>query len=118
MAHRDRPRLAGDDIAGVDFAYARGRTPARRRSAARDEDIDAALVLDARPDVRAVDPVLAEELLGHAGDGRRPVDLEVRNPVRALVPSLQDQARVIQTVVVVQMAEEDVLDVDRAMPAL
>ena len=113
-----RPAGAVHDVAGVDLPHAGGRPPAGRRAAARLEDVDAALVLDAGADVRSVDAVLAEQLLGHARDRRRPVDLQVGNPVRALVPALQHQPPVVHAVVVVQMAEEDVRDVDRPMPAL
>ena len=118
VADGDLPAAALDDVAGVHFPHARRRAPARRRAAARLEDVDAALVLDARADVGAVDAVLAEELLGHARDRRRSVDLEIGNPIRAHVPALEHQPRVVHAVVVVQMAEERVGDVDGAMPAL
>ena len=75
-------------------------------------------MLDARADVRPVDAVLAEEQLGHARDRRRPVHLEVGNAVRAHVPALEHEPRVVHAVVVVQVAEERVADVDGAMAAL
>ena len=75
-------------------------------------------MLDPRTDVGTVDAVGAEQLLGHARDRRRAVDLEIRNPIRALIPALEHEAPVIHAVVVVEMGEERVGDVDRAMPAL
>ena len=110
--------LPCDDVARVHLPHARRGPRARRRAAARLEDVDAALVLDARANVRPVDAVLAEQQLGHARDRRRPVDLEVRNPIRAQVPALQHEARVVHAVVVVQVAEERVRHVDGATPAL
>ena len=61
-------------------------------------------MLDARADVRTVDAVFAEQQLGHPRDRRRAVDLEIGNPVRAHVPPLEDQTRVVHAVVVVQVA--------------
>ena len=69
-------------------------------------------------DVGAVDAVRAEQLFGHARDRRRAVDLEFRNAIRALVPSLQHQPPVVHAVVVVEVGEERVGHVDRAMAAL
>ena len=75
-------------------------------------------MLDTGADIRAVDPVDAKQLIGHAGNRRRAVDLKVGNSIGALVPSLKHQAAVVHAVVVMKMREECVGDVDSAMPAL
>ena len=75
-------------------------------------------MLDARPDVRPVHAVGPEQLFGHARDRRRAVDVEIRNPVGALVPPLEHEAAVVHAVVVVQVREERVRHVERAVPAL
>ena len=118
VADGDLPSVAVDHRAGVDLGDLRRRTPARQRAASRLELILAALVLDPRANVRTVDAVDAEQLLGHAGDRRRAVDLEIGDAIRALVPALQDQAPVVHAMVVVEMREERVGDVDRTMAAL
>ena len=69
-------------------------------------------------DVGTVDAVLAEQLLRHPRDRRRTVDLQIGNAIGALVPSLQDQPAVVHAVVVVEVREEGVRDIDRAMAAL
>ena len=75
-------------------------------------------MFDPRADVRAVDAIGAEQLLGHAGDRRRAVDVEIGNAIRALIPALQHQAAVIHAMVVVQVREERMRDVNRTMAAL
>ena len=76
---------------GVDLGHLRRRPLRGQLAAARLEHVEAAAVLDARADVGTVDAVLAEELLGHARDAAAAVDLEIRDPIGALVPSLQHQ---------------------------
>src|SRR5262245_51932330 len=100
------------------FLHARGRTPAGRLPTALLKHEDAALVFNTRADVGAVDPILAEEQFGHARNRRRPVDLEVRNSIRAHVPSLKDETRVVHAVVVVQVTEEGMVHINGSMPAL
>lgn len=87
-------------------------------SSARFEYIDAALVLDARADVRPVNAVFSEEQIRHPLDRRRPVDVQVRDLVGPLVPPLEHEPIVIHAMVVVQMREEGVGDVDGAVTAL
>ena len=55
---------------------------------------------------------------GHPRDRRRPVDVEIGNAIRALIPPLQHQPRVVEAVVVVQMAEERVRHLDGAPAGL
>lgn len=70
------------------------------------EDVEAASVFGPCTDVRTVDAVVTEQQRRHAADRRRAVHLEIRNPIGAHVPALQDEARVVHAVVVVEMAEE------------
>src|SRR2546427_1079944 len=46
------------------------------------------------------------------------VDIEIGDSIRALIPTLQNQAPVIHAMVVVEMREERVRDIDRTMAAL
>src|SRR5262249_55250241 len=110
--------LAADRRAGMDLRHLGRRATARQRSASSRELILAALVFDPCADVRTVDAVGAEELRGHARDGWRAVDVEIGDPIGALIPPLQDQASVVHAMVVVEMREERVADVDRPVAAL
>ena len=67
--------------------------------------------------VGTVDAVFAEQLLGHPRDRRRAIDLQIRNAIGALIPTLQDQAPVIHAVVVMEVREKRVGDIDGAMAA-
>jgi hypothetical protein len=71
----------------VDLRHPRRRAPARRRAATCLEHIEAASMLDARADIKAVDAVDAKQLIGHARDRRRSVDLQIGDAIGALVPS-------------------------------
>ena len=118
VADGDLPAVALDDRARVNLGDARRRPLARQLAAARLEHVEAAAMLDARADVGTVDAVRAEQLLGHARDRRRAVDLQIGNAIGALVPSLEHQPPVVHAVVVVEVGEERVRRVDRAMSAL
>ncbi len=118
MADGDLPSVAADHRTQPDLRDLRRRTPARQLPASRLELILAALVLDPCANVRAIEAVDAEQLVGHASDRRGAVDLEIGDAIRALIPALQDQAPVINAMVVVEMREERVCDVDRTMAAL
>ena len=72
-------------------------------------------MLDARIQVGRKRTVFAEQLFAHARDRRRPVDFQFRNAVGALVPARHEQAHEIEAMVVMQMTEESVRDVDRAL---
>jgi len=61
-----------------------------RRAAACNEYIDRALMLDARVQVRRKRAILTEELLAHAPDGRRSVNLELGYTVRTLIPAREE----------------------------
>jgi len=117
-ADRNLPAVSLDHVARMDFLHQRHRPLSRRRPAASLENIDAALVLDARADIGPVDSFRAEEQIGHASDGRRSVYFELGDPVRTLVPALEDEARVIHAVIIVQVAEERVPQVDGAATTL
>ena len=104
----DLPAVALDDRAGVNLGDARRRPLARQLAAARLEHVEAAAVLDPRADVGTVDAVLAEELLGHARDGRRTIDAELGDPIGTLIPPLEHETAVVHAVVVVEMREERV----------
>ena len=88
--------------------HLRGGTPPRNS-----EDVDAALVRDTGPDVGTPHPVFREELLGHAGERRRTVHLEVGDQIGPHVPALEDEPRVLHAVVVVEVTQKDVGDVHR-----
>src|SRR5262245_8226500 len=91
---------------------------ARRRPSTLLEHEDAAFVLDAGADVGPVDAVFAEEHFSHSRDRRRSEDLEIRDPIRAHIPALEHEARVVHTMIVVQVADERVAHVYGAMTAL
>ncbi len=112
MADGDLPSVAVNHRTHTDFRDLRRRTPARQLAAPRLELILAALVFDPRANVRPIDAVDAEQLFGHAGDRRGAVDLEIGDPIRALIPALQNQPTVIHAMVVVEVREERVRDVD------
>src|SRR5688572_21224741 len=118
VPHGDLPRSAFDRIARVNLTDARRRTMARRCAASLTEHVQTALMFDASPDVRTVDAFRAKQLLSHPRDWRRAEHVEIRNAIRALVPPLEHEPRVIHAVVVVQVAEEGVGHVNGAMPAL
>ncbi len=65
-------------------------------------------MLHPRADVRTVHAVLAKQLPRHARNRRRTVHLELGNLARALIPSLQHEARVVEAMVVVEMREKGV----------
>lgn len=117
-ADGDLPAVALNDISRSHLLHPRRGALARRFPAACLEYVDAALVLNASADVGPVHSVLTEEQLGHPGDRRGPVDLELRKFVRALVPALKYEAGVVHTMVVVQVREERVVHIDGAVPAL
>jgi hypothetical protein len=75
-------------------------------------------VLDAGANVRAVDALGTEELIGHAGDRRRAVDVQIGNAIRALIPPLQDEPPVVHAMVVVEMGEEGMRHLDRPASGL
>ena len=87
VADGDLPAVALDDRAGVNLGDARRRPLARQLPAARLEHIEAAAMLDARTDVGTVDAVGAKQLLGHARQGRRSVDVADRESDRRPDPS-------------------------------
>jgi hypothetical protein len=91
--------------------------PPRQLAAARLEHVEAALMLDARVDVRTEDAVFSEQQRRHTRDRRRAVHLEIRNPAGAHVPALQDEPRVIHAVVVMEVAEERMRHVGPPAPA-
>src|SRR5688572_26626844 len=93
--HSHPPAVAFHDIAGLDLADAWCGALSGHTATARAKDVDAALVLDARADVGAIDAILAEQLPGHALDRGRAIHLQVGDPVRTLVPPLQHEAPVI-----------------------
>ena len=66
--------------------------PARQHSAARLIDVEAALMLQPRADVRTEHAVLVEELRRDARERRRAVNLEVGDRARSHVPALEHQA--------------------------
>jgi len=75
-------------------------------------------MFDTRTNVGTVDAVLTKQLLGHPLDRGRAIHVQFRDPIRTLIPALKHQAAVVHAVVVVEMGEEGVRRVDRAMPAL
>ena len=75
-------------------------------------------MLDSSADVRTVDAVDPEQLLGHARDRPRSVHVQLGNPARSLVPPLEHEATVVHAVVIVKMGKERVCYVDRSMSAL
>ena len=105
-------------VAGLHFANVRRGPLAWRLSTTRLELIDAALMADTRHDVGPVHAVLSEQQIGHTLERRRSVHVEVRDPVRSLVPPLQHEPPVVHAVVVVQMREERVPYVDGPVAAL
>ena len=112
-AHRHLPAIGFHDIAGVHLAHPRSWPPPGRRPAAGFEDIDAALVRDARTDVWTEHALLREELLRHAGERRRTVHVQVGDEVGPHVPALENEPRILHAMVVVEVAQEDVGDVHR-----
>src|SRR5262245_20757144 len=100
------------------FLHARRGTPPGRFPTMLLEHEETALVFDARTDVGTVVPILAEEPFSHARYRRRPVNLKVGNSIRSHVPALEDEARVVHAVVVMQVADEGMAHVNGSMPAL
>ena len=86
-------------------------------SAARAEDVEARLVLRPRDEVETERAVVGDEALRDRAEAGRPVDLELGHVAGALVPSGQQQARIVADVVVVMVAEERVRDLRGAMPS-
>jgi hypothetical protein len=95
-------------FAGLYLPYLRRGTPAGWRTAARGKHVDTALMFDSRSDVRTVHSVFAEQLLRHAGERPRSVDLQIGNLVGPLVPALEHQSSVVHAMVVVEVREERV----------
>ena len=118
MADGDFPAVALDDRSRVDLGDPRRRPLAGRLAAPRLEHVQAAAMLDARANVGTVDAVHAEQLFGHARNRRRAVHLQIADPIRALVPSLEHEAAVVHAMVVVQVGEERMRHVDGAVSAL
>jgi len=116
--HRNGPAVALNLVAWRHLADRRRGPAARRHATARNEDIDAALMLDPRRDVGSEGAVLVEQELGHAPRVRRAVDIELRNAVGAHVPARQEQPCEVTAMVVMQMAEKDVSDIDCALAGL
>jgi len=75
-------------------------------------------MLDARVQVRRKRAILTEELLAHAPDGRRSVNLELGYAIRTLIPAREKEPDKIRAMVVVQMAEEHMGDIHCTLAAL
>src|SRR5262249_34934206 len=117
-AHGHFPLVAFNDIAGLDLTYARRGPLARCLASARLELIDAAPVFDAGADIGTVNAIFSEQQVSHPLERRRSVHLKIWNAVSALIPALEYEPRVVHAVVVMQMREEHMPDVDRAVSAL
>ena len=118
MAHFHAPSIPTHLVAGAELSDTRRRSATRRLPAARAEDIDTALMFDARSDIWSVDAVLAKQLVGHPRERRGAVHQEIGDLIRAHVPALKHEPWVLETVVVMQMAEEHMADVDRTTSTL
>ena len=62
-------------------------------------------------EVGAVDTVIAKQLFADPGERRRPVHAKFIDLARTHVPALQNQAAIVQEVVVMEMREKRVSDV-------
>ena len=70
-------------------------------------------MIAARLQVRAEDAVLANIQLSHASGVGRAVDFELRQPSIRLVPAGHQQPGIIEAMIVMEVAEEDMRDIDR-----
>ena len=79
-------------------------------SAACPEDVDACLVLRPRDQIKTEYAVVRNEALRNQMQPGGPVHLELGHGTRPLIPSGQEQPRIVPDVIVMVMAEEGVGD--------
>ena len=109
--------VAVDRVAVLQLAHHGPRLRARQLAAARHEHRLAHRQLGARLEVGPEDAVLDEQCSVILRGVRGPVDVELGNLARALVPARHHQADVVEAMVVVQVREEDIRDLTGFTPA-
>ena len=110
IADLERPLAFLHHVAELQLGDARIGPLPWQHAAARFVDREAAAMARARNEVRLVDSVVAEQLLGHARERRGSINLELGNLACTLVPAREHEAGIVAAMVVVQVREEEMGD--------
>ena len=102
----DLPGVTGDFLSILNFNDFRCGWKTRGHSASQNKGVDTALLLDPPGNVGPKSTVRSKQCLGHFCCTGRPENLQLRNGAVSLVPACQNQAGIIHTMVVVQMAQK------------
>jgi hypothetical protein len=110
MTNTNPPTILADGVTRPELTNVKSGTLARHLSAAVAKRLKTHRVIDPSSEIWPIGTVLREQPLGHPAEWCWTQDLQIVTRAGTLIPTGEDEVRVVTTVVEVQMGEEHVVD--------